>query len=243
MIDAVFISDLHLHPEESAITERFYRFIEWAATHTKTVYILGDFFHVWPGDDALDKWSISIAERLAWLAEQGVQLNFMHGNRDFLLGDRFAKLASMVILPEPTIITLGGNTNVLLVHGDRYCTKDKGHQWLRRLTRNRLFPALFLLLPYNIRVKIVNKVRQHSQINRSKPPMYMDIFVPFMLKHMQRLNTRLLIHGHIHKPGLTTHEYQGASYQQYVLSDWDDNPILMCYDSPNGFYFKRFTEY
>ncbi len=240
MIDAVFISDLHLHPEEQKITERFYRFIKWAANHTKTVYILGDFFHVWPGDDALDGWSKSIAERLSWLAAQGVKLNFMHGNRDFLLGKQFASLASMTILPDPTVITLG-NTNVLLVHGDRYCTKDKGHQWLRQLTRNILFPRLFLFLPYSIRAKVVNKVRQHSQTNRSKPFIYMDIVVPVMLNHMQKMHTSVLVHGHIHKPGHTTHEFQGASYQQYVLSDWDDNPILMCYDRPNGFYFKRFT--
>ena len=241
MIDAVFISDLHLHPEEDDITKRFQRFIEWAASNTKAVYILGDFFHAWPGDDALDSWSEAIAERLMWLTSQGVQLNYMHGNRDFLIGPRFAKLAGMTILTEPTVIQLG-DTSVLLVHGDRYCTRDKGHQWLRRLTRNALFPRLFLCLPYFIRSKIVSKVRQHSQTNRSKAPIYMDIVVPDMLEHMQQMHVSILVHGHIHKPGLTTHEHQGKSYQQYVLSDWDDNPLLMCYHSANGFYFSRFLE-
>lgn len=241
MIDVVFISDLHLHPQEKAITERFYHFIEWAAAHTKNVYILGDFFHVWPGDDALDKWSESIAARLSWLASQGVKLYFMHGNRDFLLGSRFATLASLILLKEPSVITLG-ETNVLLVHGDRYCTDDKPHQWLRRLTRNPLFPALFLRLPSKLRAKLVNKVRQHSQTNRSKPSSYMDIVIPVMIKHMQKMQTPVVIHGHIHRPGQITHHYNGTSYQQYVLSDWDDNPQLMCYDRPNGFYFKRLSE-
>mgnify|MGYP000025162138 CR=1 FL=1 len=238
MIDAVFISDLHLHPQEKAITERFYRFVEWAASHTKVVYILGDFFHVWPGDDALDDWSRSIAMQLSWLSSQGVKIYFMHGNRDFLLGLRFAKLASMTLLNEPTVIMLG-DTKVLLVHGDRYCIKDKGHQWLRWLTRNAIFPALFLRLPYKIRTKLVNKLRQHSQVNRNKPAAYMDIEVSVMLRHMQQLQVPILIHGHIHRPGVTTHEYQGEFYQQFVLSDWDDNPQLLCYDKSVGFYFVQ----
>ena len=236
MIDAVFISDLHLHPQEEAITQRFHTFIDWAAKNTRAVYILGDFFHVWPGDDALDPWSQSIALRLSWLASHGVSLYFMHGNRDFLLGERFMALASLTLLKEPTVITLG-DTPVLLVHGDRYCTKDKGHQWLRRLTRNSIFTTLFLSLPYSMRVKIVNKVREHSQMNRGKSPLYMDVVPKDMLKHMHQLGVKVLVHGHTHKPGLTTHVYQGALYAQYVLSDWDDNPTVMCYNEVDGIYF------
>ena len=241
MIEAVFISDLHLHPDEFLITERFNRFIQWAAHNTLTVYILGDFFHVWPGDDALDEWSHSIARQLSWLASQGVKLYFIHGNRDFLLGKRFAALASLTILIDPTVITLDG-VKILLVHGDRYCTKDKGHKWLRRLTRNSIFPRLFLRLPHKIRAKLVNKVRQHSQCNRNKPPSSMNIVVSTMIRHMQQLQVNSVVHGHIHKPGLTEHEYLLDFYQQYVLSDWDDNPLLMCYDRPNGFYFDRLAE-
>jgi len=238
MIDAVFISDLHLHPEEAPIAERFDKFIQWAASNTSVVYILGDFFHVWPGDDGLDAWSADIAARLSWLASQGVSLYYMHGNRDFLLGSQFAKLASLTVLREPTVIMLG-DTKVLLMHGDAYCTHDKTHQRLRRVTRNERFPKLFLKLPFSLRNKLVNKVREHSQNNRSKPASYMDIVPEAMLSHMQQMQVRVLIHGHTHKPGLTTHDYQGEQYLQYVLSDWDDNPLLMCYDRPNGFYFSR----
>ena len=236
MIEAVFISDLHLHPLDLDITERFNRFIQWAADNTQSVYILGDFFHVWSGDDSLDAWSESIAAQLSWLAAQGVKLYFMHGNRDFLLGDRFAALASMSLLSEPTVITLGGK-RVLLVHGDRYCTKDKGHQWLRRITRNSIFTRLFLRLPFEFRCKLVNEVRSRSQANRNKSLPSMDIVAPVMLSHMQQLDVRVLIHGHIHQPGLTTHQFRGEDYQQYVLSDWDDNPSFVCYDKSNGFYF------
>ncbi len=239
MIDAVFISDLHLHPQEVVITERFKNFIQWASKNTKRVYILGDFFHVWPGDDALDNWSESIAAQLSSLVSQGIELYFMPGNRDFLLGERFLKLASMTRLNEPTIITLG-ITKVLLVHGDRYCIRDKGHRWLRRITRNSIFPRLFLRLSYEFRTKIVNSVRQHSQTNRSKSASYMAVVESVMIKHMQKFDVNVLIHGHTHQPGLTVHEHCGLKYNQYVLSDWDDNPLLMCYDNPSGFYFVRF---
>ena len=140
-------------------------------------------------------------------------------------------------LIEPTVITLG-RERVLLVHGDRYCTRDKGHQWLRRLTQNRIFPRLFLRLPFTLRADLVNKIRQSSQNRRSKPPAQMDVVTSSMLRHMQQLNTHVVIHGHIHKPGLNIHDHHGVAYRQYVLSDWDDNPQILCYDKTTGFYFK-----
>jgi len=238
MIDAVFISDLHLHPDDAAITKRFNNFINWAGENTKSVYILGDFFHVWAGDDALDDWSRTIAQQLAKLAAKGVALYYMHGNRDFLLGPQFAQLARIKILVEPTVITLGGE-KILLMHGDRYCTNDKGHQWLRRLTRNRFFPKLFLLLPFKVRAKLVYKVREHSASHRSKPASQLAVVPSSMLTHMEQMKVKTLIHGHTHQPGLSIHQHQGESYRQYVLSDWDDNPLLMCYDDSNGFEFER----
>lgn len=236
MNDAVFISDLHLHPQETKITERFNHFIQWAAEHTSSVYILGDFFHVWPGDDALDAWSQSIASQLNWLSKQGVNLYFMPGNRDFLVGRRFAKLASLTLLCEPTVIHLG-DTRLLLVHGDRYCTKDRSHQWLRRLTRNRLFITLFLKLPYIWRYAIVNQIRRHSQMNKKKPLANMMIVVFSLIKHMEEIGVKTVIHGHIHRPGLTVHTSNSSNYFQYVLSDWDDIPSLLCYNKTRGFYF------
>ena len=241
MIDAVFISDLHLHPDEASITERFQRFIQWASTHTRAVYILGDFFHVWPGDDALDAWSSSIIHQLAGLSQQGVALYFMPGNRDFLLGHAFAALAGITMLKEPSIIRLG-DERVLLVHGDRYCTADRGHQWLRRLTRNRVFPRAFMCFPLAFRERLVNTVRTRSQSNRTKPPLQMDVVVTTVLNHMRTLGVHILVHGHTHKPGLTTYVHHGVTYRRYVLSDWDDNPLLMCYDKANGFYFDRLPE-
>jgi UDP-2,3-diacylglucosamine hydrolase len=241
MIDAVFISDLHLHPDNAAITYRFERFIEWASSNARAVYILGDFFHVWPGDDGLDEFSWSIAGQLADLQANGVNVFFMPGNRDFLLGKAFASIAKLILLPDPTVIDLGGE-QILLAHGDRYCTRDTGHQWLRRLTRNWFFPKLFMKLPLSRRIKIVNEVRRHSQSNRSKPPLFMEIVVSSMITHMRKLNVRNIIHGHIHVPGKITHQEGGDFFQQYVLSDWDDKPFIMCYDQACGFYFVQPVE-
>jgi UDP-2,3-diacylglucosamine hydrolase len=235
MIEAVFISDLHLHPHEEQITNRFNQFMDWALQHTKSVYILGDLFHAWPGDDGLDDWSRKIAGRLKELSAKQIALYYIHGNRDFLLGEQFARLAGMKILSEPAIIQLG-NESIMLAHGDRYCTKDVSHQWLRRLTRNKIFPRIFLKLPFKIRTKLVQAVRQHSE-NGQKPMKKLHTVSSAMIRHMQHYKVSMLIHGHTHKPGLTLHEHAGTFFRQYVLSDWDDTPVLMCYDSSNSFYF------
>lgn len=237
MLDAVFISDLHLHPSEAQINERFNAFIDWAATNTRTVYILGDFFHAWPGDDGMDSWSEAIAQKLFGLTQHDIKIYYIHGNRDFLLGNQFAKLAGMQILKEPAILPL--DTDVMLVHGDRYCTLDRAHQWFRRLTRNSWFITVFLSVPLTWRNKIVNKVRQHSQTNKTKTSMQMDIVPESMLAHMEQQNVTILIRGHTHKPGLINYQYNGKKYSQYVLSDWDDSPQLLCYDKTNGFKFKQ----
>ncbi len=235
--DAVFISDLHLHPEMPVITERFRTFVQWAVKSTKSVYILGDFFHVWPGDEGLNAWSEEIAAQLAWLAKQNVRLYFMVGNRDFLLGKKFFQEANLIELSEPSVIQLG-NQSVLLTHGDRYCTRDKSHQYLRILTRNRVFKTLFLKLPYHFRDCIVNRVRQHSQTNRYKPVERMAVVASAVISHLNAYQVDCLIHGHTHQPGLSEHTDKYRKYQRYVLSDWDENPLILCYNKTNNFKFE-----
>lgn len=240
MIDCVFISDLHLHPNDAAITERFHKFVFWAKKNVRSVYILGDFFHVWPGDDAFDAWSLSVVACLAELALHGVAVYFMSGNRDFLVGDEFAKRAKLTMLTEPAVMTFGDDS-VLLVHGDRFCTKDTGHQRLRFVTRNRWFPNLFLRLSLKKRLSLVTSIRQRSQANRHKPAVDMGVVPETLLAYMHTHKARVVIHGHTHEPGLTLHHKAGYSYSQYVLSDWDDNPTLLCYDKTKGFYFILFS--
>ena len=238
LIQAVFISDIHLNPQEIEITERFYAFIEWAAKNTEQVYILGDFLHVWPGDDALDSWSQGITDRLSWLHHQDVQIYFMPGNRDFLLGDLFMQLSCMQRLTEPTVIMLG-QEKFLLAHGDQYCTNDRAHQWLRRLTRNQYFPRFFFKLPYSLRNHCVAGLRKHSQNNRKKTAKKLSLNLAYMLKDMHTQQVTKIIHGHTHQYGIYNHQYNQQQYQQYILSDWDHIPYLLCYNKAGLIEFKH----
>ncbi|KTC65116.1 UDP-2,3-diacylglucosamine hydrolase (plasmid) [Legionella adelaidensis] len=233
MIEAVFISDLHLSPDDVLITQRFNTFIQWAKENTRSLYILGDFLHVWPGDEALNSWSQSITQSLASLSET-MPIYLMAGNRDFLLGKKFFTEAKVQRIKDPYVMQLG-DASVLLSHGDRYCINDKSHQWLRCLTRNRIFYTVFLAIPFFIRKKMVQTVRTRSQINRSKSYEKLAIVPDCMIKHMDQFNAKTIIHGHTHQPGLRLHN--NGTYKQFILSDWDDNPHVLCYDKANGFYF------
>lgn len=236
MIDAVFISDLHLSPYEPAIVKRFELFIEWALQKVRSVYILGDFFHAWAGDDTMDEWEKNIAKQLARFHENGISLYYLHGNRDFLLGEQFADLSCMKILKEPYLLRLNG-TDILLTHGDRYCTNDKSHQWLRKLTRNRVFKRMFLSLSANYRKQVVRHMRAKS-MRSTKTLQEMDVVPQSLLRHMKSYNVQISIHGHTHKPGHTIYATKEGDYHQYVLSDWDDTPQFLCYDNSKRLYFE-----
>lgn len=239
MIHTVFISDLHLHPDHPDIEQRFRTFALWAQQHAvKNIYILGDFFSAWPGDDSLDEWSRGIAKQIKTLSDAGVAIFYMAGNRDFLLGAVFAQLAGWQVLSEPTCVTLG-DERVLLVHGDRYCTKDKAHQRFRWFTRNRVFPRLFLLLPLTYRQRIVQGIRKVSTQSKQKTAEEMDVVPQAVIQHMMQYQVNRLIHGHTHRPGLSVYPVASKHLERYVLSDWDDIPSVLCYDSTMGFKFER----
>lgn len=237
MLEAVFISDLHLSPSQPAISNRFYQCVHWISTHTRSLYILGDLFDAWPGDDNIDAFSQPIIDALKQLSDKGVKLYFMSGNRDFLLGKGFMQACGMQYLKDPCIVFFDKKP-VLLSHGDKYCTKDKGHQWLRRLTRNALFPILFQLLPLSTRQKFVGKVRTFSQ-QKSKSMIVMDTVEASLIRVMKAMKTTTIIHGHTHKPGLRQMTEKNQVYTQYVLSDWDDLPLLLCYHKSIGFHFVK----
>lgn len=236
-IEAVFISDLHLHPEMHTISDRFSHFIHWAKQATSAVYILGDFLHVWPGDDGLDVWSQGIAAQVAQLYDAGLRCYFMAGNRDFLLGQRFAELAQWRVLNDPSLISLDGET-LLLSHGDRYCTTDKKHQWFRWMTRRSAFVWSFTRIPLKFRSKWVQQVRQYSQQQHSKSNLpKIDVVDAAAKLSLQTHGTKTLIHGHTHRP--QTHIMPGDC-KRFVLSDWDDKPLILCYYKAYGLKFIEF---
>lgn len=226
---AVFISDLHLHPEEHLIQQRWEKFLDWAKCNTQSIYILGDFFHVWAGDDTMTQWHKQIIQQLVRLVESGIKIYWMPGNRDFLMGRDFCEQAKIIPLPDPFVWVTPNNTRILLAHGDAYCTYDKGHQWLRRFTRNKLFINLFLKLPLNLRTQWVNKVRTYSAQNRSKPKEYLSINTNALYKDLKQNSCTKVIHGHIHQPAKIIHNH----WVQYVLSDWDHAPTIVCYTQDN----------
>lgn len=236
--EAMFISDLHLHPNEPKILKNFARFINMAQKQTKAVYILGDFIHAWPGDDAMDAWSMQLTALLEQLAASDVKCYFMPGNRDFLLKEDFAKVSKWQILPDPYLCEFA-DLRVLLSHGDRFCTKDLLHQIFMQLTRGKFFARMFLLLPLRFRKRCVQGVRKYSvarHIRQNKDTM--DVVEKKIVQDMLRYKTTVLIHGHTHKSCKNTIKTDNNTLSRFVLSDWDDDPSVLCYSNIHGFMFN-----
>ncbi|MFT0213185.1 UDP-2,3-diacylglucosamine diphosphatase [Pseudomonas sp. F1_0610] len=217
----LLISDLHLHEERPDLTAAFFLFLQQRASQAQALYILGDFFEVWIGDDAMSQYQRSIALALAELAQKGVSIYIMHGNRDFLLGKEFCTLAQCSLLPDPYVTELAGH-KVLLSHGDLLCTSDHEYQRMRRLLRNPL--SLFILrhLPLSTRNKLAGNLRSQSkQRTRMKASQITDVTQSTVIQYMQQYAVTRLIHGHTHRPA--THQIETAQGQltRIVLGDWD----------------------
>ncbi len=238
MNDVVFISDLHLHPDIPFLTARFERWVLWALENTRAVYILGDFFHAWAGDDTLDDWSLGIAAMLRQFHEHHIPVYLMVGNRDFLLGQHFADVAKVRMMNEPMAIELG-HYHVLLVHGDRYCTRDTAHQWFRKLTRHPLFSRCFLTLPRALRVNIVCRVRMQSQ-RRHLPDEKMAVVPEALGLDATRYAVDVIVHGHTHQPMRVQHQNDGRPFEQIVLSDWEEKVFVLCYNETEMFHYVEY---
>lgn len=217
----LLISDLHLEQERPDITRAFLHFLATRARQADALYILGDFFEVWIGDDAISPFQREIAQALRELSEAGTRVYLMHGNRDFLIGKRFCREAGATLLPDPCLVEMGGE-RVLLMHGDSLCTLDVGYMKLRRWLRNPL--SLFILrnLPLSTRHKLARKLRSESRAqSRMKASEIVDVTPDEVLRVMAEHGVRTLIHGHTHRPA--THELQikGQAARRIVLGDWD----------------------
>ncbi|WP_148715983.1 UDP-2,3-diacylglucosamine diphosphatase [Chitinolyticbacter meiyuanensis] len=213
----LFISDLHLSPADPATAQAFARFLADTAREADALYILGDLFEVWVGDDQLDEpFYANVARQLKALADHGVAVYFMAGNRDFLCGDRFAREAGLTVLADPSVVTTAGQ-RLLLAHGDALCTDDAGYQRFRRIVRHPLTQWLWLRLPYRWRNRKAAQIRdQSSSMNRSKAAYIMDVNPDAVVQLMRDNQCDTLIHGHTHRP--TKHTV--ASGTRWVLPDW-----------------------
>lgn len=217
----LFISDLHLEAKRPDITRAFLRLLETRAPQFDALYILGDFFEVWLGDDTIDDLGREVANALSRLAEHGTQVYLMHGNRDFLLGRRFCKAARCTLLKDPSIVDLNGEP-VLLMHGDSLCTDDIGYMRMRRWLRNPASRFVLRNLPQKTRYKLGRKLRDESQARtQMKSADITDVNLGAVAQVMRDKGVKTLIHGHTHRPAIHDLVIDRQPAQRIVLGDWD----------------------
>ena len=217
----LLISDLHLEQERPDISRAFLHFLESRASEAEALYILGDFFEVWIGDDAISPFQRRIAQALRQLSDSGTRIYLMHGNRDFMIGQAFCREAGCSLLHDPSLVELGGE-KVLLMHGDSLCTQDEAYMRLRRWLRNPL--SLFILrnLPLAARRKLARKLRTESrEQTRMKASDIVDVTPAEVPRIMAAHGVRTLIHGHTHRPAVHQLEVAGQPARRIVLGDWD----------------------
>lgn len=218
-----FVSDLHLAGTRPQIIRIFLRFLSDTARSGSALYILGDLFEYWIGDDdRADDSNEEVLGAIARTAESGLDVFFMPGNRDFLFGERAAARARMTMLPDPTILTLF-NRPMLLAHGDAYCIDDARYQAYRKRVRSTWFRVGFAVLPRTIRGAIARSVRRKSERDKTiKPAAIMDVNRAAIDDAMRDARCDLMIHGHTHRPARHLHAIDGRECERWVLADWYD---------------------
>jgi len=219
-VATLFIADLHLQTEEPAITAGFLRFLQGEARHADALYILGDLFEAWIGDDDPNPLHREIAIAIKALVDSGVPCFFVHGNRDFLLGKRYARDCGMTLLAEETVLDLYGR-NILIMHGDTLCTDDIGYLAFRAKVHTPWIQTLFLALPLFIRSRIAAKMRAGSKAaNSSKSMTIMDVNPQAVASVMAKHQVQWLIHGHTHRPYMHDLTVNDKPAHRVVLGAW-----------------------
>ncbi|WP_091988782.1 UDP-2,3-diacylglucosamine diphosphatase [Pseudoalteromonas denitrificans] len=221
MNKTLFISDLHLTEARPDISKAFFDFLNTQVTEQlDALYILGDFFEVWVGDDYQTELTIKIANKLSAIKDSGIPIYFIHGNRDFLVSNRYAKLAGLILLPEKSIIDLYG-TKTLILHGDEMCTQDIEYQKFRKKARGWWWPKLILAMPLWYRQSVAKKARERSKLSqRDKNPEILDVTDEAVIDTFKKYSTSLMIHGHTHRPKIHQHNIKGQTATRIVLGDW-----------------------
>ena len=219
-MSTLFISDLHLPAGASPLREAFAKFLAGPAREAAALYILGDLFEVWIGDDAgLREYS---AERacLHALTGAGIPVFFQHGNRDFLVGADFAAATGVELLPDPLFVDLAG-VPTLISHGDLFCTDDVGYQRWRSFSRRPAVQAVYRVLPLALRERIAGGIRSQSDAGKqAKPPEIMDVNDAAIRAAFSQHGAQRLIHGHTHRPADHDYDIGGHRCRRHVLADW-----------------------
>lgn len=220
---SLFISDLHLTEAHPAITRMLFGLLRGAARDADALYILGDLFEYWAGDDDLDEpLNRDVSAALRELADQGVAIHFMAGNRDFLIGEDFARRSGFTLLADPALVDLDG-TPTLLMHGDTLCTDDAAYLQFRTMVRTPAYIAQFLTQPLAARKTQIAAIRSRSEAEKhSKDAGIMDVNLDAVIAAMRGHGSLRLIHGHTHRPAEHRLDIDGAPASRIVLADWQD---------------------
>lgn len=228
-MSTLFISDLHLADERPAITEKFIAFLGDRARRADALYILGDLFEVWLGDDLILPGYQPALQAMRALSAEGVPLYFMHGNRDFLCGERFAELSGAQLLGDPQLIDLYGEPT-LLMHGDSLCIDDHAYQQFRSMVRDPAWQAEFLGKPPEERIALARQAREGSREHTAQTAEgIMDVNSESVAAVMRDHGVRRLIHGHTHRPAVHELQLGNQSATRIVLGDWyEQGSVLSC---------------
>ncbi|WP_029135099.1 UDP-2,3-diacylglucosamine diphosphatase [Sedimenticola selenatireducens] len=222
MSDTLIISDLHLSQHRPDTVALFLHFLRERACGAGELYILGDLFDAWIGDDNILPPVPEVVQALHQLTDSGCKLSVMHGNRDFLLGSDFARATGGKLLPDPFVADLGGETT-LLMHGDLLCTDDLEYQQARKLLRSPEFIRDFVSRTIEERVQLAAEYRRRSgEVVSLKSADIMDVNQQTVERYMREYQVRRLIHGHTHRPALHEFQLDGTPAQRYVLEDWHE---------------------
>ncbi len=233
----LFISDLHLQGARPDITERFFRFLETESAQAEALYILGDLFEAWIGDDDPDEHNREVQAAMRRLTDAGVAGYFMHGNRDFLIGAAFAERTGFTLLDDPVLHDLYG-TPVLLSHGDAYCTDDVDYQAFRRQSRDPAWQQQVLALPIEQRRALAGKVRAESQAAMvDKAEDIMDVNAEAVAAALRDAGVTTLVHGHTHRPAIHEFDVDRSPATRIVLGDWYQQGTVLRW-TPEGYDYR-----
>jgi UDP-2,3-diacylglucosamine hydrolase len=230
-VSTLFISDLHIDASRPEITEQFIDFLRNEASDAEALYILGDLFESWVGDDGADADQRAATAAIRQLTAGGVPCFVMHGNRDFLLGRQFCSQSGAQLLPDPLIVTLHGEP-VLVMHGDALCTDDRAYQRLRATVRDGDWQRQFLALPVTARRALAGAARVGSQAHTALMEYAItDVNADSVALALRAAATTTLLHGHTHRPGIHPLQVDGRPCTRIVLGDWYAHGSVLRWDA------------
>lgn len=239
MKPTLLLSDLHLAPDRGAAAAAFHAFARGPARDASAVYVMGDLFDSWVGDDQRNEpFARSIIESLRGISDAGTRLYVARGNRDFLLGDAFARETGATLLAEQTIVDIAG-TPTLLTHGDEFCTDDVGYQRFRRWSRDPRSQRRLLRLPYRLRRFIAAWLRRGSRAATArKPESILDVNAASVENAFRARGVTRIVHGHTHRPARHASLVDASPRERIVLADWDDAGHYIAIDA-DGVHDRR----